>query len=114
VLSLLTGSLMGPAIAIAAVAAAFGFGFYKGDVHRGQVDGTAGAQRQIEFLQKQVAARDAAAKADAAAASAGQTDLADQLERANAAIKKFGPGACLDSADVGRLRHFWNLKHGKN
>ena len=113
-LSLLSG-LAGPAIVVAAVAAAFGFGFYKGDVHRGQIDGAAGAQEQIVFLQKQVAARDAAAKQDAAQAAADQAALTAQVEKANAIIAKIPPGGvCLTGDDVNGLRKFWNAGHRKH
>lgn len=111
----LLSPLIGPAIAVSVVIGAFGLGFYKGDVHRGQVDGAAGAKEQIEFVQKQMAARDAAAKADAEQAALDHDELAAQVEKANAIIAKIPTGGvCLTSSDVGGLRKFWNANNRKH
>lgn len=100
--------------AVVAVGVSYGAGFYKGDKYRATLDAGKGEQEQIDLLQREIAARDAAAKQDASQSQADRDTLAAQLERANAAITSTPPGPCLDSDDVKRLRSIWAGRHGKH
>lgn len=93
---------------------AYGTGYVKGSHNRAALDAAAGAKAQIEFLQRQIAARDAAAEEDAASAAADKAALAKELETANAAISATSTGPCLDSDDVKRLRTLWANQHRHN
>lgn len=108
-------NLLVPALVVGAFVGAFGLGFYKGDVHRGTVDGAAGAKAQIEFMQRQITARDAAAKSDAEQAALDHDALTAQVEKANAIIKQIpAGGVCLTGPDVSGLRKYWNAGRGRH
>lgn len=99
-----------------AVALVFGAGFYKGDTHRAAVDGTAGAKSKVEFLQRQLAARDEAAKKDAAQAKADLEAMAANLEASTHAQSQATPGTCVSGIDAASLRALWlaNPHNGKH
>lgn len=96
------------------VGGAYTYGHHKGVVYQTTLDAGKGEQEQIDLLQREIAARDAAAKADAAQSQADRDTLSAQLERANAAVNSVSTGPCLDSADVKRLRAIWSGRHGKH
>jgi hypothetical protein len=98
------GRLVGVAALVAAAGAA---GFVKGDQLRARLDDAAGARAKIEFLQKQVDARDAAAKEDAARADADRATTTGSEDQTNAAIKGTSTAVCLDGNDADRLRALW-------
>lgn len=98
-----------------AVALAFGAGFVKGDLHRAKVDDASGARARIEWLQKQLDARDAAASNETAQAKIDNDALAQRLEDANHAVANVSPGVCLDGHDADSLRALWpDAKHPKH
>lgn len=92
---------------VLAVAIAFGVGFYKGDTYRANIDDAAGAKSQVEFLQTQLKARDAAANQQAAQAQADHEALAAELENAKNAQSQITAGPCFDGGDANRLRDLW-------
>lgn len=92
---------------VVTLAIVFGTGFYKGDRHRAKLDGADAAQAKIEFLQRQLDARDAAAKQEATQARADNAALAADLEQAKNAQAKISTGPCLDGNDVERVRSIW-------
>jgi outer membrane murein-binding lipoprotein Lpp len=90
-----------------AILIAGGVGFYKGDHYRAGVDDAAGARARIEFLQKQVDARDAAAKEDAARAAADAVTTTTTETKTDDAIKGTSTAVCLDGNDANQLRALW-------
>lgn len=90
-----------------AVLIAGGVGFYKGDHYRAGIDDAKGAAARIEFLQRQIDARDAAAKEDAARADADKAAATVSENQTHDAIASTSTATCLDGHDADQLRALW-------
>lgn len=106
------GSPLGRAAAFAGVSAlailtAGGVGFVKGDRYRAGIDTAA----QAAFVQKQIAARDAADKVNAAIAIEDAATTTKTQEQTNEAVRGTSTAVCLDGNDADKLRSLWD--HGR-
>lgn len=93
-----------------ALVVTFGVGFLEGDKHRAEVDNAAGAQAQIEFQKREIAARDESAAQDTAQADTDAANDASDTEKGNAIKNSISVGACFTDADVSSLRNLWTPK----
>lgn len=86
-----------------AVLIAGGVGYSKGDAHRAGID----AAQQAAFVQKQIAARDAADKANALLVADDEANATKTQEKTDDAIKGTSAATCLDGHDADQLRALW-------
>lgn len=94
-------------IAIVALAA-FTTGGISGGVAVHKLWKVSAQAKEISSLKRAIQARDEAAKESAALLRANAVEMDDLKRRADDAISKTAPDACLTDRDVERLRSLWN------
>lgn len=86
-----------------AVLIAGGVGYHKGEAYRAGID----AAQQAAFVQKQIVARDAADKVNAALVVEDTATTTKTQEHTDEAIKATSGATCLDGNDADQLRGLW-------